>query len=77
MRGLVAFLVVVVVIGAFALGYQLGQKSQYNTDSQQFARDQQAISDSYAKGKSDQVRADCEEIRAFLVGTGRKPPACS
>ncbi len=73
MRGLVTFLVVVVVLGAFAFGYQLGVKNQHNYDQAQFTRDQQAINDSYSRGKADQARADCEQIRAFAAGRGAMP----
>lgn len=77
MRASVAFLITLLVIGAFALGLLVGQKQQYNSDSRQFARDQQAVTDSYNRGRTDQARSDCEQIRAYAPGRGITTSPCT
>src|SRR5215471_21645851 len=49
-------MVTLLMVAAFLLGLLVGQKQQYNADSRQFGRDQQAVTDGYNRGKTDQAR---------------------
>lgn len=77
MKALVTFMVTLLVVGAFVIGYLVGATRQYNADSKQFTRDQQAITDSYNRGRTDQAKSDCEQIRAYAAGRGISTSPCT